>query len=134
MLIFSVCNDLYKIYWVSEKGSEKPGQKGIFSFLVPATTSEINVKATFDNNLTGLKIKDGVNEVCNGNICKFSYKSTEPLKKGQKLELQDRMSLGSDGSRMLTALEVNEEKLCEGLSTNKKGDYLHGFKGHLIFT
>ena len=107
------------MHWVSEK----PRQKGIFSFLVPTTTTEINIKVTFDNDVKGLKIKNGRNEVCNGNICTFTYKSSEPLKKGQKLELQDRMSLGSDGSRMVTALEVNEEKLCEGLETNKKGNY-----------
>ena len=78
-----------------------------------------------------MNIFKGVNEVCTGKVCKFTYKSTEPLKKGQKLELQDRMSLGSDGSRTLTALEVNEEKLCEGLLTNKKGNYHHTFNLHL---
>ena len=103
----SGCNDAYSV-----SSDWESGQKGIISFIVPAATSECNLKITFDKNVKAIKVRNGKNETCNGKVCTFTHRLKEPLRKGQNLELVHRIGFESEGRRQAISLEFNGREIC----------------------
>ena len=102
------CADAYNV--TSEWGT---GQNGMISFIVPKVTSESNAKITFDKNIKGINVaRYGKDENCIGKVCTFKFKSRNPVKKGQKLDLIHRIGLESEGHAQMIEFVFNEERIC----------------------
>ena len=102
------CADAYNV--TAEWGT---GQNGIISFIAPNDISESNAKITFDKNVDGIRVaKYGKNENCNGEVCTFTFKSRNPVEKGQKVELIHRIGLESEGQVEMIEFVLNEERIC----------------------
>ena len=104
----SDCKDVYTVQ--SQRGTN---QNGIISFKVPATTSELNVKITFDKDVNEINVRNIGHVKCEGKVCTFTHKITDdPLTKGQKLKFNHWMRFDSEGQRQLIDFEFNGEKIC----------------------
>ena len=88
------------------------GQKGTISFEAQAPKSESTVKITFDKDINGIRVKNGKNENCKGEVCTLTYKVRKPSEKVQKLDLLHRLGLESEGSAKMIALEFNGDQIC----------------------
>ncbi len=57
-------------------------------------------------------MRSGKNEKCEGKVCTLTYRSRQPLRKGQKLKLVHRVGLLSAGRAQLMEFEFNGEVIC----------------------
>ena len=76
------------------------------------TTTECNMKFTFDKEVTGIKVNGGKNERCEGNVCTLTHRFSRALKEGQKIDLLHRVRFAAPGRSQLTEFEFNGVKIC----------------------
>ena len=73
------------------------------------TTTECNMKFTFDKEVTEIKVNGGKNERCEGNVCTLTHRFSWALKEGQKIDLLNRARFVAPWR----SFEFNGVKICE---------------------